>query len=557
MGFRLRKQVNTLDGIAIASSALVFGVVIWMFLHLERRFWVDLLTDDAYYYLGVARNLATTGISQFLPPFSTNGYQPLWTWLLTATATVFGTGDVNLAIECYGLSVAGIAAFALLARVQHRAAFPAVLVSFLFFFVMLLGMETVLVPALFIGFMATRHWQLRGVLGALLFLTRLDAIAIPVARDLYRLVTRREIDLRPYLVIVPVVILYAGWNVWLFGVPLPVSGLVKAVNSVLFENARTMLQYVEMLKQAGILLVVAIGLKLAARRSPFDFKYREELVVCLICLVVCAGYYGARSGWAIWGWYLWAPLLLTYYLAQEVLADTVQAFGDRRPIAAALVPVLMVALFAVTGARIYPKILMIAITNADGTKPRQVSFAQRNVELVDWVNANKVPAGTMFAMGDRAGSFGFFLGNDYRFLHTEGLVGSAGYYEALKADRAEAYVSKLGIKDWIADREAFLEDGDVIGMAEPVQALSMHRGPYVICFKRSGIVLDQSYIDNRFGTAADQQLRFVFDGDARVDCPKAIEERFLALRDRYNGLRAFSLRLERRADGPADQKLGN
>jgi hypothetical protein len=55
------------------------------------------------------------------------------------------------------------------------------------------------------------------------------------------------------------------------------------------------------------------------------------------------------------------------------------------------------------------------------------------------VTQNKIPENSLFAMGDRAGSFGFFLGNKFRFLHTEGLVGPTAYYKALAKETLLIY----------------------------------------------------------------------------------------------------------------------
>ena len=41
-----------------------------------------LFYDDAYYYLGVARSLAAGAGSTFDGINSTNGYHPLWMWML-------------------------------------------------------------------------------------------------------------------------------------------------------------------------------------------------------------------------------------------------------------------------------------------------------------------------------------------------------------------------------------------------------------------------------------------------------------------------------------------
>jgi hypothetical protein len=48
------------------------------------------------------------------------------------------------------------------------------------------------------------------------------------------------------------------------------------------------------------------------------------------------------------------------------------------------------------------------------------AYGAGNVRLVQYLHNQSIAPGIFFAMRDRGGSFGFFLGNEYRFLHTRG-----------------------------------------------------------------------------------------------------------------------------------------
>jgi hypothetical protein len=100
------------------------------------------------------------------------------------------------------------------------------------------------------------------------------------------------------------------------------------------------------------------------------------------------------------------------------------------------------------------------------------------------------------------------------------------------------------IRYWVAEREQFIETQHVIGVIEPVQGLSSHRGPYIICFRKEGIVLNQSYIAPRYRSLQRYEYRYVFDMKSRVNCPSEITARFGDLKKHYGGVRTFSLPLE-------------
>jgi len=541
--------LRVLDVLSSSVLALVILINIWLFASVNPIVWVDNIADDAYYYLGIARSLATHGLFQFLPPFETNGFQPLWQGILAVDGFIFGTSARSMVIECYGMSAIFVAFFVTLSKRWNGSALAGVLVAILFPGIMLSGMETVMIPAFALLFFATTSWKSRGLLGSLIFLGRLDAISLVVARDVYLFIRRRELDLRHYAIILPVAVAYVVFNFWRFGIFLPVSGLAKSLYMTPLENLITAFQYLIWMFPALVLLAVAFVLKRRGGARPIAFKHGAELTICIMAAIVCALYYGSMSGWPLWEWYSWAPMLITYYALLEVIdiAGTDIGRGRYRRVSGTAIAVTAI-IFAAGGFNYTLKTLKM-VMQAYFHAPMTASFGRKNLELVDWVRSKRLPQGTMFAMGDRAGSFGYFLGGDYRFLHTEGLVADAAYYNALKKDEGLSYVEQQPITYWVAEREQFLQAADVIGVAEPVQGLSMHKGVYLICFDHNAIAVDQSYPSMYSPTHDQNEQRYVFDMKGRVDCPAPLQAQFATLRAGYGNVRAFSLPLQQEAVG--------
>ncbi|NOT84357.1 MAG: hypothetical protein HOP02_06120 [Methylococcaceae bacterium] len=545
--FIREKQINTAADIFFV--VLLFVTLfsgLWLLLNTEPAVWIDLFSDDAYYYFGIARNIVEQGSSRFLPPFETNGYQPLWLLILTGVGYLFGTSASNLVIQAYLISFLFIFIFFTVSNKRYGIGFPAIICSFAIPVIMLKGMETTMLPAFFILFMTATSWKLRGVFGSLLFLTRLDAISVVIARDLYFYLRKRKPDFRHYVIIIPVLLIYASINYYYFGFPLPISGLAKSVGKIIGENFHVSFGYILALKQAA-LLFIAISLFLFFKKQPLSaLRFRDEFSVLLIACCICMVYYGTLSGWPLWNWYYWTPFLLTYYLLMETVFAIKQIAESKRGyLNDGLVTLLLLALLIFLKPALgLVKGMIGQVKNSSAIASLDPSFGRKNLELVAWIMQKKIPAHSLFAMGDRAGSFGFFLGNNFQFLHTEGLVGPPAYYKAMTDDTALSFVNALDISYWVAEREQFIETPQIIGVVEPVQGLSSHRGPYVICFAKTGIVLDQSYIAPQYRSLQEYEYRYVFDMRSRVNCPTEITVKFAELKQRYGGIRAFSLPLE-------------
>ncbi len=545
----IRRSWLGLDIMASLVLVMIVGLNLWLFTSVSPMIWVDQIADDAYYYLGIARSLAEHGRFEFLPPFETNGFQPLWQALLAVAALAGGTSTRAMVIECYGLSAGFVALFVVLSRRLNGSALAAALITLLFPTVMLSGMETVMIPAFALLFLNARGWKLRGVLGALIFLSRLDAISFVVARDVYGLIRRREVDVRHYAIIGPVALGYVAFNYLQFGVYLPVSGLAKSLHMTPFENITMAKQYLIWAIPALGILAIALAAKAMTGTRSWNLKYGEEMAISTMAATVCALYYGSLSGWPLWAWYAWAPMLVTYYATLEAIAIVRADVAQKRIIVPGAAMAAIGVIIVFTGGAGYASNTGRLLVQAHDHAPLTANFARKNLELVDWVKARQLPHGTMFAMGDRAGSFGFFLGEDYRFLHAEGLVADASYYRAMKDDAALAYVKRLPIDYWIADRVQYLQSDAIFGVAEPVQGMSMHKGGYMICFGPNAIVNDQSYPSGSSPTHVQTEQRYVFDMKARVECPDPMQAEFEALRAGYGRVRAFSLPIEQATRG--------
>lgn len=507
--------------------------------------WVDVITDDAYYYIGIVRNLIDRGVSSFLPPFSTNGYQPLWVALLSLSASIFGTADKSLVAQIYTLSFVFLLLFCLASKVRYGMAFPAIAATYYFSYVTTAGMETSMIPLLFILYTSTRSWSSKGVIGSLLFLSRLDSLSVVVASDVLGVIQKKNIELKKYLIILPIVGGYFALNHHYFGTALPVSGLAKSIGNVRGENISTGIAYLVEARKCILPVLLGLLAYLVFVKKSMHLVYRDELAISLMSLVICAAYYALNSGWKVWGWYYWPVLMFVYYIMLEVATIIKSQHAPGKMISLySLVAMIGVILFLAKPAVGFSYRTIGSLRESVVEPQKHLTFGRRNIELVSYLRAQNIAPGSFFAMGDRAGSFGFFLGNEYRFIHTEGLVGPYSYYQAMSHDKGIDFINSLGVDYLVADRGNFIVSDNVIGVVEPVQPLSSKFGDYILCFRKDGVALDQSYYNEESAF----QRRYLLDFRARIDCPRSINDEFLTLRSQYGGIAKFS--------GVAPKQLG-
>ena len=392
------------------------------------------LEDDAFYYTVIAHNIAQSGLSTFDGQTLTNGYHPLWLAILVLQdLTLDGSVYVTIAIEIV-LATAGVWFFlatfranSILLRVLFALAMAVVTRP-----IIAKGMEvSLLIFALGVFTnVAVNAWEGRGnaialgLAAALCIGARIDSAVFVM--PVLLLVSR---GLRfAILALAPVALaglFYAGSNLWLFGMPFPVSGAIKSLGGPQINwrflhqmsagqgngltSAAVFLAgiYGRCLVLAG---VCAVALTFVSRNDK-SFPLLVGYIVGLVLFAVKLAFF---SSWQVWPWYAFPAVIGTAavaYACDDVLA--------RKPLL------------------LDPRVELVAIvllTLGAGLQARAgASFVGPNFELLNReAVATFAPLlkGERAAMGDRAGSFAAYYPGPVTQL--EGLVNDRVYLAAVE-----------------------------------------------------------------------------------------------------------------------------
>jgi hypothetical protein len=410
--------------------------------------------DDAYYYLEIARNVASGHgfTADTLSP--TNGFQPLWLWSLVPVAwltsgdTTLLHGATQVAVVLIFCLSGGLLCALLRARV---GLLPALLGTGVLLFprfsnVLLSGMEagvSVLVLA------ALTHELLRGpalasaepargdlragALFGLLFLARLDSVFIAAAcagAVALSGLTRRDTPLPARIarmvrkglsVFWPMVALaapYLVWNVVRFGHLVPISGALKTSHSQLgFMPENVNGAY-------AVLLALALAAAALELRRPGDRALGRVLAALAAGLSLQLLHAVVFMRWAVFSWHF-ALFIPVGALAVGALARAVQERWPRAPLRAA------VALAA----------LALVAAQAVAISRLPLTFTGAGREAGRWV-AKSLPPDAVLGMKD-SGAFSFF--SERRVMNLDGVVNSFEFQEALCRGELAEFLARHGV----------------------------------------------------------------------------------------------------------------
>lgn len=450
-----------LDGRFAVAAAFAFAAicfVLWL-VGWRTRGWISAwpaLQDDGYYYLVIARNAAGGhgfSMDQLSP---TNGFQPLWMFLLVPLAWLIGSDPAVFLGTIQGLCVALFAAAGGLVCGLVRAQLglvPALIAGILLLLprylnVALSGLESgpllVILSALIVEMLHSRAiWENEprladarlGALVGLLMLARLDSVFIGaslaggvawrgLAHGAGDLATRFSRTVRKELALFwPAVALlapYLAWNAIAFGHLMPISGALKTS----FPEAGFMPGHLR--PEFAALLALALG---AVAWEGWRGNGRDPLVRTLAVLsaglALHALYTVVYMHWAVFNWHF-AALIPVGVLGAAVLAREV---GRRLPRAlvtagVALLAVLQIAALGVSLSRL----------------ARTFTVAGR--EGGEWVDAN-LPPEAVLAMKD-SGTFSYFA--QRRVMNLDGVANSFEFANAVCQGRLEEFARARGVE---------------------------------------------------------------------------------------------------------------
>jgi hypothetical protein len=410
--------------------------------------------DDAYYYLVIARNVAAgqgftaDGIA------ATNGFQPLWMWLLIPLAWLT-SGDTaqllaaaQVAIVAIFCASAGLLAGFLRARFGAFAACIglALLLVPRFSNVPLSGMESGLAIAIFVCLVRELSASgvlervepaaadaRAGVLFGLLLLARLDSVFAAAACAAYAAVLGLASGDRPlparvtrlvrkglatFWPAVALVAPYLAWNWLVFGHVVPISGALKTSHSQPSWNPTSV--------NPWFLLLLGLAFLAAALelRRPDGRALGRLLAVLAGGLALQALHALVFMHWAVFAWH-YALAIPVGAIALAALAREAQ---ERLP--AALLP------WAIGGA-----VAVVAATQAIAISRLHLTFTGASREAGEWV-AKSLPPDAVLAMKD-SGAFSYFARR--RVVNLDGVVNSFEFEETLCRGELREYLARHGV----------------------------------------------------------------------------------------------------------------
>jgi hypothetical protein len=423
---------------------------------------LGLLSDDAFYYLQIARNITEGHGPTFDRIAPTNGFHPLWmgSVVLLSWCTRADSHLTALAV----LALNGLLAattLVLLDRLVQRFIAPglglvAVAICLLpnVLWALLNGLETGLLvfsaTALLwfcyanriheVGASGPAGFAFGTLLGAVA-LSRLDAVFLLAAAAilngicalLERAPARRwfsratAVGLGFALLFGP----YVAWNLWAFGHLMPISGAVKS--SFPYAQASTDVSG-DILLGLGVLacLVPLEVIRWTWSGRPIAARFSSPLLLLCASCVLHFLHTWLFMTWGVYWWHFTLYGLALSLVFTEVAARALSRLPLRpRGILFAAFAGILVASSAFLSAQVLP-------TKADQHRGW--------LEAAEWAEQN-LGNHAIIAIKD-AGLFGYFSGR--RVVNLDGKANGYAYLDHLRSERVEEYLTRVGVS-FVAD----------------------------------------------------------------------------------------------------------
>ena len=469
--------------------------------------------DDAEYYRVIAGHIAREGVSTFDGLTLTNGYHPLWTWMLALQDRLFGPSFLLTRLVEAAMVAAAFPVFLRAAGLRSAVGVLAFLMLYgrLVAGLALTGMEvSALVGATALVVLAatpTRRDDLwrgaaLGLAAATAVLARLDAAVFVLPLAAFAPLRRRT-RIAALVVAGAVGAAYVAYNLLVFGAAMPVSSAVKSLGGLQLNRRlidevalewRTQHLASRYVQTAALLALTPVMLLLSRRHTLGQALAAAATVGG--ALFVAKVLFG--SSWRIWPWYNF-PVLFGLLAAAAVLGPAVeraaQDWSDRRPALAGPVALAAVLLAGLGMAGLTLKAARVAMRPAADTSLNRFDALNR-VAADRW---SPVLRGAPVAMGDRAGAFAAAYPGPV--VQLEGLTADAEYLRLLKAKAdVTLYLCRHGVRFVLGYRP---ELGDYRTHRMPVMrtTLTQYAGPALTLRREDevGRIQDRSLLDLRDG----------------------------------------------------------
>ncbi|MBN1664322.1 MAG: hypothetical protein JW943_12040 [Deltaproteobacteria bacterium] len=504
---------------------------------------VDMVFDDAYYYLSIAYNIAQHGMSTFDRLTETNGYHPLWLLILTGFEALFQFDKKNF--YTFTLALIGIITIAslLYCMKKRRDPFSFSLAAGLsagyagYPFVWLYGLETILFAPLLLavlhfvrkdGFVESRNKA--ALIFCAVILVRLDAacLLISYAAVLFYAM-RKQQGIRQSIIkitffVMPAfatLMLYFLINKMIFGIALPVSGVAKMIGAQPLSNWGIAYYYIFNMAPLLLPVILLVPAEILWGKFRHGAIYYGGLSIFFIANMVQYAYYGALSGWMPWPWYFYNQALFMILLVARIAFISLCIMKTGTPLSMKFGKAFTAGAVAVCS--ILVPILVHALMVYSYVDPTN-SFSTFNRRNLDDLNGIlKTTDSVTVAMGDRAGGLGYWAPENIRVFQLEGLVAGREYLDARRSDTAQKWLTENIKPDYlIVDRDAVPLIGppgkQYYVIIEPIQGRVVFDHLVAFCFPVDAVVKKTERVTANPNLRQPDVQRFIFDFKKRAPC---------------------------------------
>lgn len=484
------KQEKIIFAVKLIPIVIIFLYLVlntFSFLTSEKHELINIFDDDAYYYFKIAQNFSLTGQITFDGITTTNGFHPLW--LVVLIPFFFVISDPLLVLRAIGVFsniLIGLLAFTCL---RHLFVYPLLTYflssSLLLFSIIsfgITGMEVTLVmPLIVIALLVLsriRPWLTSPglltslmVLGLVLSLTqlaRLDAIWLVITIVVYVFVVsepKNRIKNAAILSFFPIIsgLGYLLLNFVEYRHMIPVSGIAKSLPNNLFNINYVFLEQLISTNHpidgnlwpsyACLLIIAIVYLSLILLPRPTTernslIRENHAAVVVSVFFILFSAYLIFRTSWIHWRWYAYPIIPLVVFLVPTVLNRIEKRLQnhDRTRILIKVLNLILLPLLAI-------QIGVLAVRFGNWSVPHGELFQYENYIIAERLNLEPPK---IFAVGDRAGSFGYFYKGNV--IQLEGLVGNYQLLDCIRSNQLMGYMDDYGVEylmSYVAPNESY------------------------------------------------------------------------------------------------------
>jgi len=478
----LPERSPAFDRISLLIWWAILGYAIVLVFGVGFRFVINGLLDDSFYYMQVARNVAEGLGSTFDGVEPTNGYHPLWMWLLVPIHWIWQDSEtctrMGLAL---GTGIGSIALWNLRTILREQVGSWAAAIGLtLFLWPRFFGqylnlLETALLLLCYLAIV--RLWVSAEPFGrgsllrfamllGLASLARLDTVFLLLTiggSGALTWILRRPFwpgrtratsvtDLLPFGLTALCVLPYLFWNWKTFGHLQPISGAMKSA----FPEPLLRLEHLTQFPEFVAIQVLALGFIVGGLRrgaSPF----LRILGLFSIASVLHTTYTVLFMRWAVDRWHF-GLLLVVGLLGLPYLAERCRRWIGKRPIDWSKAIGLVILLGIVVWAQSY------------SLRLRAHRFQADVRDLSEWIEQN-TPEDAIFATTD-SGILAYFSGRET--INLDGLINNYRYRDFVREGRVLDYLNERKV--------GYILDQYMVGMKDVIEGNYESR-PYRLWYR--------------------------------------------------------------------------